>query len=193
MRYPSYLIHFNPNHDPKTGQFAPGDRLIKKGTNIYRISRNPSDPTYDNKKYVSLTEQDHSKWQKYIGDAYKERGEQTYNIMYTPVKDLRIAPYTIIVDEFIKNNNLDSESINKILNDTYDASKRLNYDSDNLDDMLSLNFAMQTETGKKFINDLIDLGYDGIEDIHGRNVADDPIILFDPDNNIRKTTITSYN
>lgn len=21
--YPNYLIHFNPNHDPKTGQFAP--------------------------------------------------------------------------------------------------------------------------------------------------------------------------
>ena len=22
MEYPSYLVHFNPNHDPKTGQFA---------------------------------------------------------------------------------------------------------------------------------------------------------------------------
>ena len=22
-KYPDYLIHFNPNHDPKTGQFAP--------------------------------------------------------------------------------------------------------------------------------------------------------------------------
>ena len=25
MEYPSYLIHFNPNHDPKTGRFAPGN------------------------------------------------------------------------------------------------------------------------------------------------------------------------
>lgn len=25
MRYPGYLVHVNQNHDPKTGQFAPGD------------------------------------------------------------------------------------------------------------------------------------------------------------------------
>lgn len=25
MRYPSYLVHVNNNHNPKTGQFAPGD------------------------------------------------------------------------------------------------------------------------------------------------------------------------
>lgn len=27
MRYPDYLVHFNPNHDPKTGQFANGPKL----------------------------------------------------------------------------------------------------------------------------------------------------------------------
>lgn len=25
MKYPDYLVHFNRNHDTKTGQFAPGD------------------------------------------------------------------------------------------------------------------------------------------------------------------------
>lgn len=27
MSHPSYLIHFNPNHDPKTGQFANGPQM----------------------------------------------------------------------------------------------------------------------------------------------------------------------
>lgn len=25
MKYPDYLVHYNKNHNPKTGQFAPGD------------------------------------------------------------------------------------------------------------------------------------------------------------------------
>lgn len=25
MNYPTYLVHFNKNHDPKSGRFAPGD------------------------------------------------------------------------------------------------------------------------------------------------------------------------
>lgn len=29
MKYPSYLIHFNPNHDPKNGQFAPATGSFK--------------------------------------------------------------------------------------------------------------------------------------------------------------------
>ena len=29
--YPDYLVHFNPNHDPKTGQFAPSKWNVKNG------------------------------------------------------------------------------------------------------------------------------------------------------------------
>lgn len=29
MEHPDYLIHFNPNHDPKTGQFAEGKGMSK--------------------------------------------------------------------------------------------------------------------------------------------------------------------
>lgn len=34
MFYPNYLIHFNPNHDPKTGQFT----FTKYSTSSGRIS-----------------------------------------------------------------------------------------------------------------------------------------------------------
>lgn len=30
MSYPSYLIHFNPNHDPKNGQFTNGPKMSYK-------------------------------------------------------------------------------------------------------------------------------------------------------------------
>lgn len=188
----SYLIHFNPNHDPKNGQFtfSPGDRVIKKGTETYRMATSKEDPVYDNKKYLSLTKDDHKKWQEYIGEGYKREGQATFNVMYTTTKDLRIAPYTKIGDWFV--NEVRPEVQNQIILDTEKASSRIGYSSEDMDDMLSLNFAAQTESGKKFINKLIELGYDGIEDIHGRNTADDPVIVFNPEQNLRKQKVSEY-
>lgn len=39
MRYPDYLIHFNPNHDPKTGQFAPATGSFK-GVRVVNPNKN---------------------------------------------------------------------------------------------------------------------------------------------------------
>lgn len=189
MKYPDYLVHYNPNHDPKTGRFdfAPGTRTITKGTEIYRVSNNLFDQTYDNKKYVSLTKEDHDKWKDYLGKGYAKQGTQTYDITYEAMKDLKIAPYTLLGDDFIKKQELnDIASIEKIIKDTNKASEFLNgYMSEDLDDMLATNFAAQTDTGKLFVKKLIDLGYDGIEDYHGRNTSEDPIIIFDPDKKMR--------
>lgn len=57
MSYPSYLIHFNPNHDPKNGRFASGTKyhnpdgsLTKAGTRRY----NQLDKMSDGKLYKTL-------------------------------------------------------------------------------------------------------------------------------------------
>lgn len=36
MAYPSYLIHFNPNHDPKTGQFS--KNMSRAADDAYKLA-----------------------------------------------------------------------------------------------------------------------------------------------------------
>ena len=131
------------------------DFVIKKGSKIYRISNNKEDKTYDNKKYVSLNSEDHKKWQELIGDDYNKYGGQSYNVMYSTMNDLRIAKYERVGQLWMKKAMADPEFKRRSVEDTMMASKRLNYKTDDANDMLGLNFAMQTQTGKDFIDDLI--------------------------------------
>lgn len=67
MEYPSYLVHFNPNHDPKTGQFAPGaggstsnkiGARLKKSDLLdenYREYKTESGPAYKRMKAAADT------------------------------------------------------------------------------------------------------------------------------------------
>ena len=52
----SYLIHFNPNHDPKTGKFTFGknNRIRSKTKNYMKVINSLSDEEYRlfNKVYV---------------------------------------------------------------------------------------------------------------------------------------------
>lgn len=168
-------------------------RIIDRKQKIYRISTDADDKTYDNKKYVSLNKKDHQEWQKYIGDSYAKINKRTYNIMYTPVKDLKIAKSDKLVEFFFKDfSNIKLKE--RTIKDTEHAKNFLRFESGtkNPSHLLSLNFAAQTETGKEYIKRLIQLGYDGVEDKHGTNVADDPVIIFNPDVNLKKKSTTVY-
>lgn len=46
----------------------------------------------------------------------------------------------------------------------------------------------RTKMGKKFVKKLKKEGFDGVEDVWGQDVAKDPIILFDPDKNVKVKT-----
>lgn len=50
-----------------------GSPILKKGTVVKRVSLTRDDPTYDNKKYVSINQEDHDKWDDYIGGAYVKK------------------------------------------------------------------------------------------------------------------------
>lgn len=39
MSYPTYLVHFNPNHDPKTGKFTFSKYVDKTGTRLSEEGR----------------------------------------------------------------------------------------------------------------------------------------------------------
>ena len=69
----------------------------KDGTLLTR-----DDPTYDNKKYVSINQEDHDKWDDYIGGAYVKKNPV---IVLNPDSNLsRNADpvYTQAVQDFLK-------------------------------------------------------------------------------------------
>lgn len=164
---------------------------IKKGSDIYRITIDPWDTTYDNKKYVSLNKEDHKKWQEYLGDAYYDMGYTTYDIKYKTTKDLKIANFAEVGKIFMEK-SVSSDMLNMMINDTEKASDFLNYKSEDFDDMLHLNFAAQTQTGKMFVDELMSRGYQGIQDKHGQNTSDNPVIVFNPEKNLKVKEISYY-
>ena len=170
-------------------------RIIKKGTKVYRVSNNKNDVTFDNKKYVSLNKEDNDIWATKFGRYYGGLGQETYNIKYTTIKDLKIAPYTKLGELWV-NQQLDIEN-SQVINDTQASAKvhglyRSDGKYEDINKILSGNFNQQTKTGKEFVDKLLKLGYDGIEDRNGQNIAKDPIIIFDPNKNIKKIS-TSRN
>lgn len=165
--------------------------VLKKGSKVYRIASTKEDPLFDNKKYLSTNKADRKAWKKYLGKAYADHGYRTYEIGYKTVKDIRIASETKLGQLYADSMMGGIEKSRKVIDDTNRAIEFLRFtphDGETINGakLASLNMAAQTETGKAIVQMLIGEGYEGVTDTHGRNVADDPIIVFNPDQNLKK-------
>ena len=169
-----------------------GSLILKKGTTVKRISLDKDDPTYDNKKYVSVNQKDHDKWVDYIGNGYLKRGRATYEQSYETTKDIRIMSKIEqgkLYVEMLK----DTPFYNQAFVDTVYANDRLGQEKSN-DPVINLsrNIAMQTETGKRFISKVLSENYDAIIDVHGQNVSENPLIILNPDKNLVRNKDADY-
>lgn len=177
----------------KSDRDSRGDYTIEKGSKFGRVALTPEDPTYDNKKYLSTNVKDQKKWENYLGGEYKDRGRPTFNIGYTNVNDLKVLSATNAGQKFCFKMMDDPDFAAQAMLDTHKTYSKLGSDaSENPNDpgeQISMNVAFQTKTGKAFVDHIMKQGYSAMEDQHGRNVAKDPIIVFDPDKNLQKTTV----
>lgn len=165
---------------------------IKKGTTVGRITRSLIDKTYDNKKYVSITPQDHYKWNKYLGDGYGQMGEATYQVFYDSVKDLKVAGVSEQEKRYSKM-FIDKHSSKKVKHDQEYADKFLGVKpTTDIKYNIGRQIAAQTDTAHKFVKDLMDSGYDAIVDTHGTNVSELPVIVFNPDQNLKRREKDNY-
>lgn len=169
-----------------------GDYIFKKGSRFGRVSLSPLDWTYDNKKYLSTSRSDQEKWEDYLGSRYALRGRDTYNIGYKAIKDIKIMSGTNSGKKFVEMQMNDKnfakqayEDVKWAMNNFGSTDKIPNDPAE----QLSYAIAAQTKTGKDFAQRIIQEGYGGVEDVHGRNVAENPVIVYDPDRNLRKTSI----
>lgn len=169
--------------------------IIKKKTKIRKITPSYKDIKYDNKnyKYISINDEDHKKWDKYLSESYlKFLGKGTYDVGYMTTKDLRIAGKIDLGKEYT-NLLLDKKFKNQVLHDTDYANSEL-YRTKTKDPSInaSRNITMRTETGKRIVNKLLNKKYDGVYDVHGTNVAKNPLIIFNPDKNLKRTKFDTY-
>ncbi len=172
--------------------------ILKKGSTVYRMSNNKHDLTYDNKKYLSTSKKDREAWKKHLGDAYAKLGTKTYEVAYKTVKDIKIASETELGKSFLRTLMPNEKHLKRVSDDTNWAIEFLGYkpssDSTPMDEkkIASLNIAAQTETGRRIVEELLRSGYEGVSDYHGRNVSEDPIIVFNPDTNLKKKKTKEY-
>lgn len=168
------------------------DLILKKGYTVKRISVTAKDETYDNKKYVSINDSDTDKWDEYLGKQYILRGKGTFRNTYVTTKDLRVMSATkegeiyanMLKDkQFRKQAEIDTKYANQML-----GQKK----SKDLSENITRNMMAQTRTAKAFTAEVQRLKYDAIIDTHGTDVAKTPVIVLNPDTNLKRTKSAEY-
>lgn len=170
-----------------------GELYLPKGSVVKRVSNNKADQTYNNKKYVSINQDDHSKWETYLGEEYIQRNQTTWNQTYKTTKDLRVMSSTKQGELFTKMMLEDSRFKKMALEDIVYSDRGLRQKPvDDAAENISRNIAMQTDTGKVFVQRVLKLNYDAIVDTHGTNVSKDPLIVLNPDANLTRISDPEY-
>ena len=169
-----------------------GSLILKKGTTVKRVSLTKDDPTYGNKKYVSINQKDHDKWVDYLGNGYLKRNRATYEQSYETTKDIRIMSKAEQGKKYVEMLK-DTDFFNQSVADTIYANNKLGLSKSN-DPIINLsrNMAMQTETGKRFISKVLSENYDALIDVHGQNTSKNPLIILNPDENLIKNKDAEY-
>lgn len=165
-----------------------GDRIISKGSTLYRISRDPNDITSSNsnRKYYSTNKSDNEQWKNIIG----KYGE-THSFKYTITKDLKIAKATK-AGKILAKMKLEASKDNykdfKLTSDMLDVMENTNVDFNNPKEnnntyISSLLVYGRTESGKQIVDRMMSEGYSGMEDAFGNSYGNgkklDSIMLFD--------------
>lgn len=170
---------------------APSDaRIVGRDSILLRVADDEEDKTYGNRKYFSLNDADHFRWMSDY--AYSYKNPYQYSMKYQTIKDLKIAPYTKLGELFAEEYLDKPDFANMVISDTKRIEGKTGYKTTGLDDALSFNIAAETESGKYFVDKLLGLGYNALEDFHGRDTAKDPIIVLDPDKNTKKVSAQKY-
>ena len=74
--------------------------VIKKDEPLYRIASNTTDDTALDRKYFSTNPAENNAWAQMFGDQYRRSKENTYSLMYAPVKDLKVSSNAQLGKEF---------------------------------------------------------------------------------------------
>lgn len=168
-----------------------GELYLRKGSVVKRVARDTQDRVWNDRKYVSINQEDHSKWDDYLGRLYISRGYLTTTHSYKSVKDLKVMDSTKqgeLYTKLLMNSDFKQQSA-KDLNTYYKAMpqmKRTSNPSEEISRMMSMSSLW---TGKAFADEVLKRGYDAVIDTHGKNTAKTPIIVLNADTNLEKIDV----
>lgn len=171
---------------------------IKKGAKLRRITIEKDDPVYDNKRYVSTSRKDHGEWKRYLYKEYdKPWRNEIYEKIYKATKDIKVASAKDIENLCVRE-ILSREPQQNIYSQTMQAIRFLGMKVPSepmpIGKLITVNMAAQTDLGKKFAKIVLANNFDAVSDINGQNVAKDPIIVLNPESNMKtvKTKTLRY-
>ena len=168
-----------------------GELYLKKGTIVKRVATDSQDRTHNNRKYVSINQKDHSKWDGYLGRLYLKKGYLTTSHSYATVKDIKVMSSTKQGELFMKmlmNKDFKNQAV-KDLNTYYKYMPQMKKTNDPSIEISRLMSASTLETGKKFTDEVLKKGYDAIVDTHGQNTSKMPVIILNADTNLKKIDV----
>ena len=88
---------------------------------------------------------------------------------------------------------MDSDFAKQAMRDTEYFNREMGQEESNsAAENISRNIAMQTQTGKAFIENAMKNGYDALIDTHGTNVSKNPVIVLNPDSNLSRNADPVY-
>lgn len=165
-----------------------GDLYLRKGTVVKRVATDNQDRTHNNRKYVSINQEDHSKWDDYLTRLYLRKGYVTTSHTYKTVKDIKVMDSKKQGELFTKmlmNTDFKNQAV-KDLDMYYKYMPQMKKTNDPSEEISRLMSASTLETGKKFTDEVLKRGYDAVVDTHGQNVSKSPVIILNANTNLKK-------
>lgn len=170
-----------------SGKYSGHNSVIKTGTTLRRITDHPKDPSKSNVKYVSSNIVDNYRWSRLYKKHDKLLNDPTnhYSVKYKAKNDINVLSATNAGGMFydkMQNNKKFAKQANK------DADKwMLEYRQPiaNYNTLASVMISAGTKSGQQFVKDVRSLGYNAIGDYLGKDTAKDPLIIIDPDKNMK--------
>lgn len=165
-----------------------GDLYLRKGTVVKRVATDNQDRTHNNRKYVSINQKDHSKWDDYLTRLYLQKGYVTTSHTYKTVKDIKVMDSKKQGELFTKmlmNTDFKNQAV-KDLDMYYKYMPQMKKTNDPSEEISRLTSAFTLETGKKFTDEVLKRGYDAVVDTHGQNVSKSPVIILNANTNLKK-------
>lgn len=166
---------------------------IKKGQQMRRVVADVNDPIYDNKRYVSTNKKDNAKWEKYLGESYRKYDMPTFTQYWGATNNIKVMGERKSRKTLNKMLRSDPNFKEQFKKDVEYSTKMLGVKpSRKKTENISRNIAMQTTTGRDFLNRVREKGYGAIYDKHGSNNSKSPVIILDPNTRMERITIDGY-
>lgn len=191
---------FSTNDTSITVRKKDGETYLPKGTTVTRTAESGTgDLSNYRKAYVSYTKKDADTWEEYLGSEYVKQGILTDVSTYKTTKDLKILQGKEagkIFDDMLKDTKVkdivkhDIKDYYKKVPEQATRKAKAKTSADMGSRMLAV--SRYYKSAQIYLDRIQEAGYDAVYDVHGSNMADNPLIILNPGKNLSKEQTTRY-